>query len=66
MFALVDEGPWLLRFGGDPSRTDERRAAWRELCDDARVGVVFADLANPDLAATDAALDAAIGDKNPP
>jgi hypothetical protein len=29
------------------------------------VSVVFADLANPDLAATDAALDAAIGDKNP-
>ena len=65
MLALVDEGPWLERFGSDPTRTGNRRAAWRELCDDARVSVVFADLANPDLAATDAALDAAIGDKNP-
>jgi hypothetical protein len=65
VLALVDEGPWLERFGSDPTRTGNRRAAWRDLCDEARVSVVFADLANPDLAATDAAFDAAIGDKNP-
>jgi len=65
VLALVDEGPWLERFGSEPSRSENRRAAWRELCEEARVSVVFADLANPDLSATDAALDAAIGDKNP-
>ena len=65
VLALVDEGPWLERFGSDPTRTGNRRSAWRELCDEARVSVVFADLANPDLAATDAARDAAIGAKNP-
>ena len=65
VLALVDEGPWLESFGSEPSRSENRRAAWRELCEEARVSVVFADLANPDLSATDAALAAAIGDKNP-
>jgi hypothetical protein len=34
------------------------------LCDDAHLPAVFVDLATPDLAATDTALDAAIGDRN--
>ena len=66
VFALVDEGPWLARFAAEPARTEERRSAWRALCAEAQVNVVFADLASPDLAAVDAALDAAIGDRNPP
>jgi len=66
VFALVDEGPWLARFAAEPARTEERRSAWRALCAEAQANVVFADLASPDLAAVDAALDAAIGDRNPP
>ena len=64
VFALVDESAWIARFGTDEARTGERRAAWRAACADAGVPVIFADLANPDLAATDAALDAAIGERN--
>ncbi len=62
--AFVDESAWLARFGGDEARTAERRAAWRSACAESNVPVVFVDLANPDLAATAAALDAAIGDRN--
>ncbi|MEO8486602.1 MAG: DUF2868 domain-containing protein [Betaproteobacteria bacterium] len=64
LFALVDESAWNARFGSAPSRPAERRAAWQQLCDDARVPAVFVDLAGPDLAAADAALDTAIGDRN--
>lgn len=64
VFALVDESAWNARFGGDEVRTVERRAVWRTACADAAVPVVFVDLAHPDLAAADAALDAAIGDRN--
>ena len=65
VIALVDESAWAARFADDAARVADRRAAWKTVCDEARVPVVFADLARPDLAATDAALDAAIGDKNP-
>ena len=64
LVALVDEGSWNARFATETSRGSERRAAWQQLCDDAHVPAVFVDLAKPDLAATDAALDAAIGDRN--
>lgn len=64
VFALVDESAWIARFGADEARTAERRAAWRAACADAAVPAVFVDLAHPDLAAADAALDAAIGDRN--
>lgn len=64
VFALVDESAWIARFGADEARTAERRAAWRTACADAGVPVIFADLANPDLAATDSALDTAIGERN--
>ncbi|MBE7523755.1 MAG: DUF2868 domain-containing protein [Burkholderiales bacterium] len=64
LFAIVDEGAWAARFAGEPARIEERRGAWRQLCGEAGVAVVFVDLANPDLAATDAALDAAIGDRS--
>lgn len=57
--ALVDEADFNARLD-DPARRDARRALWRTLADDARVPVVFVDLAQPDLAATEAALDAAL------
>ena len=64
LFALIDESTWRERFGVDAERSTGRRAAWQRLCDDAHVPAVFVDLASPDLVATDAALDAAIGDRN--
>jgi hypothetical protein len=64
LVALVDESAWNARFAGDDVRKAERRDAWERLGDEHQVPTVFADLSAPDLAATDAALDAAIGDRN--
>lgn len=64
LLALVDQSAWRARFGDDAARSAERRAAWQRMCDEARVPAVFVELDAPDLAATDAALDAAIGDRN--
>jgi hypothetical protein len=63
LFALIDESAWSARQGFDPTRTDGRRTAWRQVCDAVHVPAVFVDLTNPDLGAADAALDAAIGDR---
>ena len=62
--ALVDESTWNARFAGDAVRTAGRHEAWEKLGDEHQVPTVFVDLAQPDLAAADAALDAAIGDRN--
>ena len=64
LFALVDQSAWRARFGEEAVRSAERRAAWQRMCDEAHVPAVFVELDAPDLAATDAALDAAIGDRN--
>ncbi len=61
--ALVDESAWNDRFAGDAARAAQRRESWERLGDEHHVPTVFVDLAQPDLAATDAALDAAIGDR---
>jgi len=58
--ALVDEGAWVARWKQDPARISDRRAAWRQLAQDAQVPIVFVDLSAPDLAAAEQALDAAI------
>ena len=63
LFALIDESAWVARQGDEPARLEGRRTAWRQVCDGARVPAVFVDLAIPDLASVDAALDAAIGDR---
>ncbi|MEO8304704.1 MAG: DUF2868 domain-containing protein [Betaproteobacteria bacterium] len=63
LFAVIDESGWIARQGGEPARLDARRTAWRQVCDAAGVPSVSVDLANPNLAAVDAALDAAIGDR---
>ena len=60
VLALVDEGPWVARWGQEPARIADRRAAWRQLAQDAQVPIVFVDLSTPDLAAAEQALDAAI------
>ena len=64
LVALVDESTWNAKFAGDAARTTQRRESWERLGDEHQVPTVFADLAQPDLVATDAALDAAIGDRN--
>jgi hypothetical protein len=61
--AIVDEQA-LATQGADTVRIESRRAAWREVCADANVPVVFANLGAPDLGAIDAALDDAIGDRS--
>jgi hypothetical protein len=60
LLALVDEGAWVARWRQDPARVADRRAAWRQLAQDAQVPIVFVDLSAPDLAAAEQALDAAI------
>lgn len=58
--ALVDEGAWVARWKQDPARISDRRAAWRQLAQDAHVPIVFVNLSAPNLAAAEQALDAAI------
>jgi hypothetical protein len=65
LLALVDEGAFVARWGDQPNRRTERRAAWQALADEARVPVVFADLAQPDLAAADTAFDSALAGQRP-
>jgi len=60
VLALVDEAAWIARWKHEPARIADRRAAWRQLAQDARVPVVFVDLSAPDLGAAEQALDAAI------
>jgi uncharacterized protein DUF2868 len=57
--AIVDESAWRARWPGDAVRLDERRAMWKAMFATHRVAPVFVDLAAPDLAASEAAVDAA-------
>lgn len=59
---VVDEAAWRSRNGDDAARLDARRALWRTLCGDHRCPVLFVDLAAPDFAAAERALDAAFGE----
>jgi len=59
--AVVDESAFAARWSGEPGRVADRRAAWRQVCDEAQVPSVFVDLAAPDLAAADVALDLVLG-----
>ena len=45
-----------------PPRLDARRTLWRTLCSDHRCPALFVDLAAPDFAAAERALDAALGE----
>lgn len=57
--ALVDESEFRRRFGGG-DRLEERRALWRNALAERRVPALFVDLEQPDLAAAEAALHAAV------
>ena len=61
--ALVDEGAWVARWRSEPARISDRRAAWRQMGEEAHLPMVFVDLSAPDLAAAEDALDEAIADR---
>ncbi len=58
--AVVDESGMRARLGDDAARLDARRALWRRLGDDHRCAMLFVDLAAPDFASAERALDAAL------
>jgi len=60
--AVVDESTFRARWPGEEARLAERRAAWSELFAGERVVPFFVDLASPDLAAAEAALDLALAE----
>jgi hypothetical protein len=60
LLVVVDETSFAARAGDDPQRLQQRRTAWRELLAAVRVTPAFVNLADPDPATADAALDAAL------
>ncbi len=58
---LIDEAAFVRRFGSPSDRLTQRRAAWRALATTLGTVPVFVDLAAPDLAATEQALQMALG-----
>lgn len=60
VLAVVDESAFARRFQSQPSRLTERRAAWQRLAAAHRVGLVCADLSQPDLTAGARDLKAAL------
>ncbi len=60
IFAIVDEAHFRRRFAQSPQRLDERRAAWRDMLAGQRVEPVFFDLAEAQLGAAEAAMNAVI------
>ncbi len=57
---VVDEASLAARFADDARRRDERRALWTAFAAEAGHGVVFVDLAHPDVAAAEAVFDKAL------
>ena len=60
LLAVVDESAFRARWPGDDRRLAQRRGIWSELLTGVRVAPIFVDLAAPDLAFADRALDAAL------
>ena len=60
LLALVDESAFRARWPGDERRLAQRRGIWSELLTAQRVVPIFVDLAAPDLAFAEAAIDAAL------
>lgn len=57
---VVDEAGFRTRFATMPERLAQRQAAWTAFADGLAVPVVFIDLGDPDLAAAEAGLQAAL------
>jgi hypothetical protein len=60
LLVVVDETSFAARAGDDPQRLAQRRKAWTDLLGTVRVTPAFVNLADPDSATADAALDAAL------
>jgi len=58
LLIVVDEAGLRARLPDDPARIEARRALWRRMCDDHHCTALFVDLAAPDFAAAERALDA--------
>ena len=61
LLAIVDESGLRERWRDDDKRQRERRTLWQDFLRDAGAAPLCADLTAPDLAAADAAIDAALG-----
>ena len=55
LVVMVDEASMAARAASDAARLEGRRALWREVASQAGRGIVYVDLANPDLDAVEAA-----------
>jgi hypothetical protein len=60
LLALVDESAFRAHWPGDDRRLAQRRGIWSELLTGQRVVPIFVNLAEPDLAFAEAAIDAAL------
>jgi len=60
LLAIVDESAFRARWPGDERRLAQRRGIWSELLTRQRIPPIFLDLAAPDLAFAEGALDAAL------
>jgi hypothetical protein len=60
VFAIVDESHFRRRFAQSPQRLEERRTAWRQMLAAQQVEPIFFDLAEAELVAAEAAMNAAI------
>jgi hypothetical protein len=59
---LVDETAFRARFGAGGARHTERRAAWKQFAQGLQRPIVFVDLQQPDLAAAQSQIEAALRD----
>ncbi|MEO7938440.1 MAG: DUF2868 domain-containing protein [Burkholderiaceae bacterium] len=60
LLVVVDETSFRARAGADPERLAQRRTAWQDVLRPIRIEPAFVELANPDLAQADTAMDAAL------
>jgi hypothetical protein len=60
LLVVVDETSFAARAGDDPQRLAQRRKAWADLLGTVRITPAFVNLADPDSATADTALDAAL------
>ena len=60
VLVIVDEAAFNARWRDDHARRHARRQLWRDACAEWRLAPVFVDLADPDLAAVEEAVDAAL------
>jgi hypothetical protein len=58
LLIVIDEAGLRARIPDDAARLEARRALWRRMCDDQHCAALFVDLAAPDFAAAERALDA--------